>query len=315
MKHFLLFFLLYFTWVQADLFTRVKADRVFYKNEYMQLKGNVSIEMNKGAVTADQAEISLDKTEGFLKNNVEIAFNDGSKLNCQSARFEKDSGKVYCTVFTEDDAVSFIHADGFKMTSFEMVASFDSFDSNAQKIASIFLKGNVHIVKDGNWKVAADNALYDHLKKTISIGSDENVKDSCVYFRDNRGKIYAKRALINVKSNCCNLYQDVKMINREGPLEQYALADQVLILKNKREARFFSDKTGRVLFYDKVNRLQMSAPKLLIRNGASSDQNEVKGYGNVRFHFNDQEYDRLRQYFLSEDKIRSKDPVCNVNEK
>ena len=85
------------------------------------------------------------------------------------------------------------------------------------------------------------------------------------------------------------------MLNRFAGLEedrdlhQYAIADIVEYVPKTMEMSFFSSNNRRVLFFDKVNNIQVSAPALKIKRDAATKKDTIKGMGDVRFSFAENE--------------------------
>jgi len=69
---------------------------------------------------------------------------------------------------------------------------------------------------------------------------------------------------------------------------------QEMILKANRNAR--------VLFYDKVNNIQVSADTLKVNRDPHTNKESIKGTGDVRFTFVQQELDQLREQFNLKDQ-------------
>lgn len=251
----------------------------------MLLEGNVELKGEKGEIRADLAHVPFSKKEAVLEGNVVMSFPSGEELLCQTADFNL----VHQTANFEDQVV-FRSPDGSLLHADKMTVKFLGHD-----IQEVVAEGDVKLDRNREWELRADRAIYDKEKNTITCTSD-----SSVHFQDVKGRMFAKSAVFDLTSQECILVGDVKMIHREGPLEQFAIAERVILSKEKKEARFFAQKGGKVLFYDRVNRLQMSAPQINIVKDPVTNQDAVKGVGKVRFHFKDEEYERLRQYFLLE---------------
>ena len=80
------------------------------------------------------------------------------------------------------------------------------------------------------------------------------------------------------------------MIN--GEKTQYALADHVEFFPDEKVMLFESNE--RVLFYDREKQMQLSAKKVRAHRGI---EDEVRGYGDVRFCFGAEELDKFKQQF------------------
>ena len=279
------------------LFSYISSDHLSYNQEIVILTGYVVFRGQHGEVYADFAEMPLLKREGVLRGNVEMRFPGGMCLTCGYAQFDENSRNVRFS-----DIVKVTNPDGTQMTADQMtlvVGEAPTDGGIAQGIMSLKATGNVFLSRDQLWSLTADAACYDKSGDTIEFFMEEG-SDKSLFFTDSRGKIYARHAVFDTNTQECTLTGNVKMIHREGALEQYALADRVIMIKGEKEIRFFSDQGRKVLFYDKINRLQMSAPEISVVKDPLKNKNVVKGKGKVRFHFKDEEYERLREYFLIE---------------
>ena len=103
----------------------------------------------------------------------------------------------------------------------------------------------------------------------------------------------------------------VRLVNRfDGHLEEsgsilhYALADHVEYFPKKQEMALRCLEGSRVLFFDKVNNVQMSAPSLKLRRDAVSKKEILQGEGDVRFTFIEKELAQLKQLFKLSDSSR-----------
>lgn len=92
----------------------------------------------------------------------------------------------------------------------------------------------------------------------------------------------------------------VHLTNREGAILQDVFADRVVYEQNARRAHFFGYDGERVLLYDKVNDLEVSAPEIVMEWDSHSKNPQFKGVGDVRFQFAEKEYDRLKTRLVLE---------------
>lgn len=156
----------------------------------------------------------------------------------------------------------------------------------------------------------------DHqlLRTTMDSPIDENgnvIAGMQVYFQDNMGDIYADKlqiiyAIINhaIVPTKLLLEGHVHIFNRctidperESPYQQYAIADTVDYTPQAKEISLSAKENERVLFFDKVNNLQVSAPGLKIRRDQTTKKESIQGIGNVRFNFVEKEFDEMDKYF------------------
>lgn len=139
-------------------------------------------------------------------------------------------------------------------------------------------------------------------------------EDKQVHFKDPRGEVFADRVLIkyaleerNLAISRIILAGNVKVINSpiseedESVVHQYVVADRVDFTPQTNEMIFRAVGKGhRVLFYDKTNSLQLSAPALKINRDKATKKEAIRGIGDVRFSFIESEFAQLRRRFMLE---------------
>lgn len=145
-------------------------------------------------------------------------------------------------------------------------------------------------------------------------GAVEN--DKQVHFSNRMGDLYADRALLSYKRNDKNaivptslrMEGHVKCLNRfDGHLQesglvlQYSLADAVEYFPEKHELLLSGKDKNRVLLFDRVKNMQMSAPSLKIFNLEPDKKPTIQGMGDVRMKFAERELQQMKQYFHFED--------------
>lgn len=137
-----------------------------------------------------------------------------------------------------------------------------------------------------------------------------------VFFQDSMGAIFADQATITYKDHESSALKPVKII-LEGhvrmrnqfasdeqsatPLDQYALADQVIYLPETQEMSFSATAPRHVLFYDKINHMQVSARNLIAIRDPETKKESIKSTGDVRFTFIEEELEELRKQFRGKD--------------
>lgn len=160
---------------------------------------------------------------------------------------------------------------------------------------------------------------HDQLQATLKSPSNDQgeiTEGKQVYLEDLLGSLYADQALIKYELVNSSLVPSkiilsghVKIFNcfdghiqESGSVLQYALADTVEYDPQRKEMLLTSNKEKRVLLYDKVNNVQMSAPALKIKRDEKSQKGSIQGIGDVRFTFIEHELDQLKQHFKLTDK-------------
>lgn len=138
--------------------------------------------------------------------------------------------------------------------------------------------------------------------------------DKQVRFQDNMGDITADTLTIcytmlgktPVPSKFL-LEGNVSIKNQQTPdhakskiFIQYALADRVEYTPQAKEVKLYANEKNRVLFFDKINNLQVSAPVLYIRRDQVTKKDSVQGEGDVRFTFLERELEKIQQFLRQE---------------
>ena len=160
----------------------------------------------------------------------------------------------------------------------------------------------------------------DHLQHIMTLRglTDESElqnEQSQVYIEDVLGEMYADLVSIDYRweegrflPKKVILEGHVKLMNRfDGHVEEVgsvlhnALADRVEYSPEEHEMVLSASDGNRVLFYDKVNNVQMSAPSLKVVQDPSSDKEIIKGQGDVRFTFLEKELAQFKQHFKQKD--------------
>lgn len=156
----------------------------------------------------------------------------------------------------------------------------------------------------------------DHQKKEIRLSGPDNgdgVQENLqIVFRDGRGEIHADKAFItysydghHLKPQKFALAGNVRLSNRlpldDTPLAhvQYVLADRVDVFPDTKEMRFRAAPGRRVLFLDRKNELEISAPALQIVRDQETNKETFKGIGDVRFSLAEKELVEIQKKFMN----------------
>lgn len=132
-----------------------------------------------------------------------------------------------------------------------------------------------------------------------------------VFFHDHMGEIYADKAQLNyeivgneIVPSRLVLTGNVTIFDRysasgdlAGTVLRYAIADKVEYLPKTKEITFSGKGKKRVLFFDKLNNIQISATALKMKRDPFTAKESVKGIGDVRFSFVEQEFEQLKNKF------------------
>lgn len=156
----------------------------------------------------------------------------------------------------------------------------------------------------------------DHKKLEANLKSpkDDNgkyLKNKQVLFQDNRGEIFADELQIIYGMENQTIYPEkiiltgnVRVLNYLSPSNektssvlQYALADTIEYFPRTEEMLFKANENRRVLFYDKANNLEVSAPALKLKRDIDTKKQSIQGLGDVRFSFIEKEFQQMRKRF------------------
>jgi hypothetical protein len=180
-------------------------------------------------------------------------------------------------------------------------------------LSKIISRGKTSLVYSGNEKIAHTLTAYgeicvDHENMEVLLTNPENLQ---VHFKDNFGEFFSDKAKIeytvvnyHITPTALILDGNVHVRNQfarvetpQNPLVQYAMADHIHYSLLTGDISLSADKGHRVLFYDKLNHMQVSAPVLRMKRDPKTNQDTIKGEGDVRFTFIKQELDALQAYF------------------
>lgn len=128
-----------------------------------------------------------------------------------------------------------------------------------------------------------------------------------IFFSDHFGQIFSDKILLTFQEVTGKLEPlkiqfegNVRLQNNAPGTQQYALADLAIFEFGKSTLTLQSKQRLRVLFYDELNKVEASAPSLIINRDPKSGQNIMRGIGNVRFVFAEEELNELKKRFSLE---------------
>jgi lipopolysaccharide export system protein LptA len=177
------------------------------------------------------------------------------------------------------------------------------------------------IQDDSHYLVCHGEVFIDTSQRVTILSSPMKdgtvLPENQVYFRDKRGSVYADKARLdydtdgkNVSPRKLTLASQVRLINRTvdgqtvtGRPLQYALADVLEYLPVQQQMLLYADEDGRVLVYDRLNSVQISAPAVNIRRDGTTGKEAIEGLGDVRFCFAEGEQAMLMEQFANEESI------------
>jgi len=160
-------------------------------------------------------------------------------------------------------------------------------------------------------QVCVDNKQLKTTMDSPSAMSGKILRENQVSFQDPMGDIFADKLIIdyintdnNLKPVKITLEGNVHILNRcsvdaenKSDFIQYAIADSVEYTPQAKEITLKANPNSRVLFLDKVNNLQVSAPALKIRRDETTKKESIQGIGNVRFTFVKKEIEMMSSEF------------------
>jgi len=127
-----------------------------------------------------------------------------------------------------------------------------------------------------------------------------------VTYKGTLGEIYADRAQVDyqeiegkLEATKVTLFDNVRLVNmgsEEKPAFQYALADEVYYFPQE-QVTVLESKQSKVLFYDKLRDMQLSARTVRAHRDPVTHKESVQGVGDVRFVFGPEELEKIKQRF------------------
>jgi len=140
-------------------------------------------------------------------------------------------------------------------------------------------------------------AVFSSNTLTVEKGEEQ------IHINDPFGQIFADRALFTLNNNeseSIDIEGNVSMINKMfSPKEalQYIIADKVHMAMDTQTASFQALPGKRVLIMDKINKMHVSAPSITATRGKGLLPLSIKGGGDVRFSFKDEELAEIKKRF------------------
>lgn len=235
---------------------QTKADRLLWDflQNILTLQGNAVVTHSGiGTVNCDR-EARLYYSEGGGKK--------------QLRRIESDGHTVLRHHSLSDQTSHWLVCDG------KMVVDHESMQVHLQKAQSLHGGPSKQIF------------YYDPLGE---VQADKAV----IYYQNLNGKLEMSKLLLEGNVYIVDHKGMREMANEESKPLHYVLADFVDYTPSNKQMYLSSKNGGRVLFYDKINQLQVSAPALTVTRDQNTKKETVKGFGDVRFHFLNNELEQL----------------------
>jgi len=181
-----------------------------------------------------------------------------------------------------------------------------------------FQKKQVHKVNcPGPFNI--DHERQEMLLQGLLNSVGQRDEEQQVFLDDVQGEMYADQVLIQYTwinrqfvPEKIILEGNVRLMNRfngheeeSGGVLHHVLADRVDYFPKKREMLLTGFDGRRVLFFDKSNNVQMSAPSLKVQNDPITQKAAVQGFGDVRFTFIEKELEQLKNHFPFQKELQS----------
>lgn len=158
--------------------------------------------------------------------------------------------------------------------------------------------------------------ILDHENGLTLMNSPHNsagnvVESKQILIKDDIGELYADKITLyythqdqKINPSKIDLEGNVKIFNHSfsDPAKtkikiEYALADTMEYLPEKKEVWLSGTNNKRVLFFDRINNLQVSATSLKIYRDQTTNRESVQGFGDVRFNFIKREVEEMQNQF------------------
>lgn len=215
-----------------------------------------------------------------------FVFHDGAEI-------EFDLGKI---VAEGEMQVQFEMVDGkkqLKQVTSNGKTEMIRYDREQDPVLTLISPGYLHL---------------DHQNHTVIMRKQESEEEQICYV-DCLGKIYADTLELHygiengaIQTTHLEMKGNVHLYNRfptdnpeEEPNLQYAIADCMRYNPQTKEMKLSSNKKGRVLYFDKLNHLEMSAPALHLQRDPKTKKEKIQGIGDVRFSFKKNEIEKINQ--------------------
>lgn len=227
------------------------------------------------------------------EGNVECLSTKGDSLKGSRAELERSS----------EGGLTHLKLQGpclLRTASGEEVAASSAEINLAQKVAT--LKGKTVL------------SIYGEDPRTVrAFGEVKVYKDRLLIDSPEEGGVVPEALQAHLEDKRGDIFADrVELIYKEGSPEKliltgnvrleyhshYALADRGEVDFGKRELILEAKERKAVLFYDQLNKMQASAPKMKLTIGSQNDQIKAEGIGTMRLQFKEEEYQEFKKRFL-----------------
>gem|GEM_PF-2128159 len=132
-------------------------------------------------------------------------------------------------------------------------------------------------------------------KGLLNLKTDINADRVCLSYQSENQQFIFKK--ITLEGDVCLMSRPDGSIKESGLISHCALADRVECFPEEREMILTGENGNRVLFFDQVNHVQMSAPSLKVHEDMTTKKETIQGLGDVRFTFLERELEHLNATF------------------
>lgn len=255
-------------------------------------------------VECARAEFDLRGNKGVFFEPEGVLQRDGSPLNFKAAQMTLDKGSEEIILHppVKIDWLGRLESSGqVEITRKNKQLHSVLVHGPATLLWKDPLEGNEHRLN-----VPGTLSIYPDQHILEVVNNKEN-DESQLFFSDNYGQIYSDRMVLTFQDVSGKLEPlkiqfegNVRLQNNTPGTMQYALADEALFEFGKSTLVLEAKQRPRVLFYDELNKVEASAKSLVINRDPKTGQNVMRGIGNVRFVFAEDELNELKKRFSFE---------------
>lgn len=172
------------------------------------------------------------------------------------------------------------------------------------EIEKIYLSGNVNVKSKQGQSPMDLKAAQLNWDLNTKILQASGTPGSLVHCEDSTTRVVGNQLeakLVDVNGSLqperLIMKGNVKLQTLNSINPQYALADVLEYTPKNRTWILSATAPNRVLYYDKVNSVTISAPRVIVQQMEGQQKPHVKATGDVRFMFGDKEINELQQKF------------------
>jgi hypothetical protein len=272
------------------------------------------IHASKIIIDTENSQISLKVPQGKISSLMSTQ-KGGIEFSCENLIWDEKQD-----ILTLQDNVTIQYQGVGNLINPQLIKVYRHLINGKRELHQIESEGHTTLFfeddKQNGYKLesyGSFNLNRPHLKSIIeSPRIDKKVPEGQqIHFSSSMGDVYANKAIIYyeeieknlepvqivLKGNVWLLGRSVADKDDPGQFLKFAIADNLEYDVKKKEMLFKADNKKRVLFFDKPNNLQISAPSIQLKRDPETQKDSVKGIGDVRFSFIEKEFDRLKKRF------------------